>query len=630
MTREEINKSLERPLLSGNAYEALLPPSDCTSTLLGKGDTSFSIARMRDTALKYQHHTTKLQQKHFTNTDLAQLTKAIHQFLYNHIQYKLDGEEQMLRSPACTWVSRKDGVDCKSYSIFASTILQNAGIHHYFRRIVQPFKPDGFTHVYVVVPKNQKTLYAENPSDYYIIDGTIQPQKELAFIKKDDVLVAPYALTVASLGSPQAPEKKPTVREKKEQLAVKKVKTEKQDLAWLDSNNLSDDELAKQLEEAFANVGSQVHATAKQVTQMAKANAQAITGGVSSAAAGIVAACFAANPLVGAIAAAVAMLASFVARWVTNPCSSAYYTPHIINPRLQEDLLKQFTNTLLFIRKQLNNGTPVACESTINKFLREVDLGIAHYRDAYRRGEKNKCSDANLKGYASLINQIEYLAESLFTGLKTALAEFFSFEVITKEESTSEREWYFIVPSYHYPIKAKYRRLRIQLRSEKKGIYPYNSDLTFDDWLKETAKGLLKFGTEAHDNYIKEMLPFRGQIDKIRKDIWIGVEAQVELERPLQAQQYSIYLKYDEDEKKDLLRIAEDEKKAFELANRSFAEEFRKITRLRIYDEKRRLENIRSIEKDKARQDAAVEEKRLLNISLFAVLGLVLIKKLKK
>jgi hypothetical protein len=105
--------------------------------------------------------------------------------VYNHFQYKADDEDQLLRSPACSWYDRYNGIDCKSYSILASSILLELGINHYIRKIKQPtFAPDEFTHVYVVVPKDQKTN--DLNKGYYIIDGTVTGNYEPEYIETKD------------------------------------------------------------------------------------------------------------------------------------------------------------------------------------------------------------------------------------------------------------------------------------------------------------------------------------------------------------------------------------------------------------------------------------------------------------
>ncbi len=196
LSNEQINAELHRKIKSGKQYDRYMPFSDCSSVKLGDGDTKVAIDNMVMWSKKYQHHTAELS-KLFKSKDIVKTCADIHTFLYNHFQYKIDGFNQNLRSPACSWASRKNGIDCKSYSIFASTILSNLGIKHYFRRIKQG-AGEGFTHVYVIVPKNQS-----NPADlsngYYCIDGTLPFKSEPFFYENDDVFVNAKGLGSATL-----------------------------------------------------------------------------------------------------------------------------------------------------------------------------------------------------------------------------------------------------------------------------------------------------------------------------------------------------------------------------------------------------------------------------------------------
>lgn len=164
-----------------------MPFSDCSSTLLANGDTKVAIDNMALWSKKYKHHTELLTSTVFKNYSLINLCKELHSFLYNHFQYKIDGYDQKLKSPACSWSTRSQGIDCKSYSIFASTVLLNNGVAHYLRRVVQN-EGEGFSHVYVVVPKNQKTFDLKD--GYYTIDGTLKITDEVSFYKKDDVFLS--------------------------------------------------------------------------------------------------------------------------------------------------------------------------------------------------------------------------------------------------------------------------------------------------------------------------------------------------------------------------------------------------------------------------------------------------------
>lgn len=204
MTTAEINQSLYRPLQNGNAYDSLFPSSRCSVTPLAKGNTKVAIQEMAKWAFKYQAHTEKLTEVLY-DTNLVDFIDNIQYFLYNHIQYAIDGQNQNLKSPACAWETRKTGTDCKSYSIFASTILLNAGVKHYLRRIEQRHVPNAFTHVYVVIPLNQNQPKLRKNSraneDYIIIDGTIKNNDELDFVKKDDIFMEP-SLQINGLASP--------------------------------------------------------------------------------------------------------------------------------------------------------------------------------------------------------------------------------------------------------------------------------------------------------------------------------------------------------------------------------------------------------------------------------------------
>lgn len=186
MSSQAINIALHRPLKKGNQYNHLIPFSGCQSIKLAKGDTKVAIDSMALWTKKYQHHTKKLTQKKFANLPLSKLCKELHRFLYHHIQYKIDGYDQLLRSPACTWATRSLGLDCKSYSIFASSVLLNSGVSHYLRRVIIN-QGEGYSHVYVIVPKDQNTF--DLSKGHYTIDGTLKTSKEQDIYKADDVLM---------------------------------------------------------------------------------------------------------------------------------------------------------------------------------------------------------------------------------------------------------------------------------------------------------------------------------------------------------------------------------------------------------------------------------------------------------
>jgi hypothetical protein len=182
-----ISTSLQRNLNEGKEYNKLIPQVKCEQTNLGSGDTYMTVEEMKDWIEKYSFQTKKLSPK-LKGPSIQTTVTNIYQFLYGHIQYQADGALQQLRSPACTWKQRKQGVDCKSYSIFASSILSNLGIKHFIRQIKQAsFYPQEFTHVYIVIPVDQHTeIYSEN-TQTIVLDATKHQNIESPYLEKEDL-----------------------------------------------------------------------------------------------------------------------------------------------------------------------------------------------------------------------------------------------------------------------------------------------------------------------------------------------------------------------------------------------------------------------------------------------------------
>jgi len=191
MSKSALNITLQRPILDGDKYNALFSFSKCTPTPLGNGDTKFTITQMKQQVLIWvKELNTKKVQQLFGKPTLEETVTNIHSFLYNHYQYNADGYDQNLRSPKCSWASRYEGIDCKSYATTASVLLSILNIKHYLRRIKQPFHkfPNKYTHVYVNVPIDQKTG-SLTTQGYYTIDGTLRTMQEPVHTNPDDIFM---------------------------------------------------------------------------------------------------------------------------------------------------------------------------------------------------------------------------------------------------------------------------------------------------------------------------------------------------------------------------------------------------------------------------------------------------------
>jgi len=177
---------MKHQIQDGSNYDRLIPKTKNEKTNLATGSTDVGLREMRIWTQKYQYQVKALAGV-LKGASISQSVSNIHLFLYNHIQYLADGALQNLRSPSNSWQNRDIGIDCKSYSIFAVALLNELGINAFFRKIKQPFfKPDQWTHVYVIVPKDQKTNSASN---YYVLDATLPINVEVPYSEKKDLLM---------------------------------------------------------------------------------------------------------------------------------------------------------------------------------------------------------------------------------------------------------------------------------------------------------------------------------------------------------------------------------------------------------------------------------------------------------
>lgn len=184
---QTLNQALYRELRSDYPQD-IFPKVACKRTELGDGDTFFSVQQIVTAINKYYYQCQKIA-KILKGKSLLISCQNVHQFLYSHFQYNADSDVQQLRSPACSWIQRYIGIDCKSYTILAGAILKSMGYNSFVRQIKQPYSlyPDDFSHVYLVVPISQEDN--DLNKGYYVIDGTIPTMQETPYSDKSDEIV---------------------------------------------------------------------------------------------------------------------------------------------------------------------------------------------------------------------------------------------------------------------------------------------------------------------------------------------------------------------------------------------------------------------------------------------------------
>jgi hypothetical protein len=158
-TRFEIGSitSGYRTIRDGRKYDHFFPKPDASDRIIIEdGEVEDTVDLMKRVVWRYIDDTKSIG-KHLQGDSKTQTCQNIWDFLYHHIQYKLDkrGLEQ-LRRPARSWADRQEGIDCDCFSIFASSILTNLQIPHAFR--ITKYGGDHFQHVYVVVPNGSGNI----------------------------------------------------------------------------------------------------------------------------------------------------------------------------------------------------------------------------------------------------------------------------------------------------------------------------------------------------------------------------------------------------------------------------------------------------------------------------------------
>ena len=179
-----------RPIIDGSKYDKYFPSVKNNDKMVvgdRTADVDDVVELMQKVVWKYQSDTKKISE-HIKADDLEQTITNIWNFLYHHIQYKLDisGLEQ-LRRPARLWHD-KEG-DCDDFAIAASSILTNLDISHAFR--ITKYGKDQYQHVYVIIPSSK---------GHYTIDPVLsQANYEKPFTQKKDFNMNLNGINVAVL-----------------------------------------------------------------------------------------------------------------------------------------------------------------------------------------------------------------------------------------------------------------------------------------------------------------------------------------------------------------------------------------------------------------------------------------------
>lgn len=108
--------------------------------------------------------------------NLEKTAENIHSFIRDHFRYLEDKDGQYVKAPGQMWVDKVG--DCKSFSLFAGSILHSLGIPYAYRFTTYPHSDGRIVHVYVIVNDQGRTI---------VLDSTLKEfDYEVPFVKAFD------------------------------------------------------------------------------------------------------------------------------------------------------------------------------------------------------------------------------------------------------------------------------------------------------------------------------------------------------------------------------------------------------------------------------------------------------------
>ena len=180
-----------RTIREDGDYNKFFTSPDGNDRIIREGDVFETVDLMKRVVWKYIDDTKRIA-AYLKGSTLKDSCQNVWNFLYHHIQYKLDerGLEQ-LRRPNRSWAERKIGIDCDCFSIFVSSILTNLQVPHSFR--ITKYEKDSFQHVYVVLP-------ITGSANEYIIDCVLSKfNYEKPYTEKKDFPMSLDKINIAVL-----------------------------------------------------------------------------------------------------------------------------------------------------------------------------------------------------------------------------------------------------------------------------------------------------------------------------------------------------------------------------------------------------------------------------------------------
>ncbi|WP_299187652.1 hypothetical protein [uncultured Aquimarina sp.] len=174
----------KRHIHTTRSFDHLIPRSVQKDTVVvgaGKAKLEDTLQLMQLVIRETLHDSQKLADT-LKGSNLIDTCKRIWNFVYGHIQYKMDktGVEQV-RRPSRTWADRMTGVDCDCYTVFIGSILTNLGIP-FKMRITKYGGKHHFQHVYPIVPTPNGHITMDCVADQFDYEVPYSEKKDIRAI----------------------------------------------------------------------------------------------------------------------------------------------------------------------------------------------------------------------------------------------------------------------------------------------------------------------------------------------------------------------------------------------------------------------------------------------------------------
>lgn len=101
---------------------------------------------------------------------LEEALSSFHQFVYDNFNRITEGRKHYLQTLSRAWYDRSMGINCEDATIILAQLCLASGIQCRIRGIAQRW-PNVVNHVYLIVPKNQRT--GSLKEGYFTVDGTL-------------------------------------------------------------------------------------------------------------------------------------------------------------------------------------------------------------------------------------------------------------------------------------------------------------------------------------------------------------------------------------------------------------------------------------------------------------------------